>query len=638
MRESIAAHFILPRLAQIALDLGVSALAFYAAYFLRFEGQIPGNYYAQFLSLLPLMLVLRFIWRFPGGLHQQLWRFVSLREAAEIAITLFLGSIAFWLVARYALNTHVPMGVLALDGGINLVGYLALRGIRRLYAERQPAHPVHPKERRQVLLVGAGQAGNLFAKEIQQRQQDLHVIGFVDDDAHKQRSRIQGIEVLGTIAEIPLLAGRHRVDEVILCVPSATQPELRRILGLCHEAKLKVKLLPSIQDLIDGKLELSKIREVEIEDLLGRDPVAFDHKTTSRYLAGRVVMVTGAGGSIGSELCRQIAQLAPQQLVLVGRDEFAIYSIELELKGAFPALNLVAVIADVREETRMSAVFAQHTPHVVFHAAAHKHVPLMEKNPAEAVLNNVLGTQVVARLADRYHAETFVLISTDKAVNPTNVMGASKRVAEMVVQDLAQSSPTRFMSVRFGNVLGSSGSVIPLFKAQIAKGGPVTITHPEIIRYFMTIPEAAQLVLQTGALGTGGEVFVLDMGAPVKIVDLAREMITLSGFEPHVDIKIAFTGLRPGEKLYEELLTAEEGTSATNHKKIFIARSEPIDREQLDRGLASLEAAATSGDDQAIRRGLQALVKTYHYQQAMLEQRIAQRTELHIEPVTERVE
>lgn len=630
MRESIASMFILPRLAQVGLDLSVSAIAFYAAYFLRFEGQIPPNYAAQFMAMLPLMLALRFIWRFPGGLHQQLWRFVSLREAAEIAVTLFLGSIAFWLVARYALGTHVPMGVLALDGGINLVGYLAMRGIRRLYAERQPAHPVHPKERRQVLLVGAGQAGNLFAKEMQQRQQDLHLVGFVDDDAHKQRSRVQGIEVLGTTADIPALAGRHRIDEVILCVPSAGQPELRRILGLCHEARLKVKTLPSIQDLIDGTIELSKIRQVEIEDLLGRVPVAFDRETTSRYLAGRVVMVTGAGGSIGSELCRQIATLGPSQLVLVGRDEFAIYSIELELREAFANMDLIAVIADVREETRMTAVFARFTPDVVFHAAAHKHVPLMEKNPSEAVLNNVLGTRVVARLADHYHAETFVLISTDKAVNPTNVMGASKRVAEMVVQGLAQRSRTRFMSVRFGNVLGSSGSVIPLFKAQIARGGPITITHPDIIRYFMTIPEAAQLVLQAGALGRGGEVFVLDMGDPVKIVDLAREMIRLSGFEPNVDIKITFTGLRPGEKLYEELLTAEEGTSATNHKKIFIARSEAIVPENLEQGIALLQTSATRGDDQAIRRGLQALVKTYQYQsetQRGLERRIEQTTE-----------
>lgn len=616
MRETIASFFILPRLAQVGLDLSVSALAFYIAYFLRFEGQIPGNYYAQFLALLPVMLMLRFIWRFPGGLHQQLWRYVSLREAAEIAITLFLGSIAFWLVARYALGTHVPMGVLALDGGINLAGYLALRGVRRLYAERQTARPEPLVERRHVLLVGAGQAGNLFAKEIQQRAHDMCLLGFVDDDPHKQRSRIQGLEVLGATGDIPALAARHRLDEVILCVPSASQPELRRILGLCHAARLKVKTLPSIQDLIDGTIELSKIRQVEIEDLLGRDPVAFDRETTSRYLAGRVVMVTGAGGSIGSELCRQIAHLGPRQLVLVGRDEFAIYSIELELKGTFPALDLIAVIADVREEARMAAVFAQYMPAVVFHAAAHKHVPLMEKNPAEAVLNNVLGTRVVASLADRCRAEAFVLISTDKAVNPTNVMGASKRVAEMVVQDLARRSPTRFMSVRFGNVLGSSGSVIPLFKAQIAKGGPVTITHPEIIRYFMTIPEAAQLVLQAGALGTGGEVFVLDMGDPVKIVDLAREMITLSGFTPDVDIPITFTGLRPGEKLYEELLTAEEGTSATTHKKIFIARSEAIDPIALEARLQGLDAAARHGGEAAIRESLHALVNTYRQQPA----------------------
>jgi FlaA1/EpsC-like NDP-sugar epimerase len=615
MRQALASFFVPLRMAQVGLDLGVSALAFYAAYLLRFEGHIPAYHYDQFLATLPIMLAVRFIWRFPGGLHQQLWRYVSLREAMEIAVTLFLGSIAFWLLARYAMSAHVPMGVMAIDGGINLAGYLAMRAMRRVLTERQPARPLHPKEKRQIVIVGAGQAGNLVARELLRQQNEMHVVGFVDDDPAKQHSRIQGLDVLGPIAALPRLAGRQRIDEVILCVPSATQPEMRRILDLCHEAKANVKTMPSLHDLINGHVEVTKLRGVDIEDLLGRDPVEFDRASAAGYLGNRMVMVTGAGGSIGSELCRQIAALGPSQLVLVGRGEFSVYTIEMELREAFPNLELVALIADVRDRQRMTSIFQRYTPDAVFHAAAHKHVPLMEKNPTEAVLNNILGTQTIAHLADRFHAETFVLISTDKAVNPTNVMGASKRVAELVVQELAMRSKTRFMSVRFGNVLGSRGSVIPLFKRQIEQGGPITITHPEIIRYFMTIPEAAQLVLQAGALGQGGEVFVLDMGDPVKIVDLARDLIKLSGLQPDVDIEIKFTGLRPGEKLFEELLTAEEGTSATTHKKIFIARPEAIDRERLELGLIMLTTSATNSDEQAIRRGLQALVGTYRYHQ-----------------------
>jgi FlaA1/EpsC-like NDP-sugar epimerase len=620
----MSAFQLSPRLIQIGLDLGVSAIAFYAAYMLRFEAAIPDNYLRQFVTLLPFMLAIRFIWRFPGGLHQQLWRFVSLREVVETTVTLALGSIAFWLLAKLALHMHVPIGVLALDWGINLVGYLGLRAVWRLYAERRARTEVGGQTRKPILLVGAGQAGNIFAKEIQQRHPDLEAIGFVDDDPNKLHSRVQGLEVLGTTQDMPRLIGLHGVAEVILCIPSANQAEVRRILELCHAARVKVKTLPSLKDLIAGNVELSKMREIDIEDLLGREPVAFDRASAAGYLGGRVVMVTGAGGSIGSELCRQIAALGPARLLLVGHDEFAIYSIDMELREHVPGLEALPLIADVRDLKRMRHLFSQYGPDVVFHAAAHKHVPLMEANPSEAILNNAVGTRLVATLADEFGAEAFVLISTDKAVNPTNVMGASKRLAEMTVQEIATRSRTRFMSVRFGNVLGSSGSVIPLFKRQIAQGGPITITHPDIIRYFMTIPEAAQLVLQAGALGQGGEVFVLDMGAPVKIVDLARDLIKLSGLEPEVDIPITFTGLRPGEKLYEELLTAEEGTSATTHKKIFIARPEAIDRERLERGLSALCEVAGREDPDATRRALKELVPTYHVGPTDLTARVGQ--------------
>ncbi|MFP5503129.1 MAG: polysaccharide biosynthesis protein [Candidatus Sericytochromatia bacterium] len=610
MLKSLTPYFTPLRLFQLALDLTISIAAFWAAYTLRFEGQIPAFYLEQFWRLLPFAIALRFLWRFPGGLHEQLWRYVSLRETLHITAAITAGSLALLFVSLFASPLRIPMGVLALDWCLNLIGYIGLRAFKRVYSERQPKSEPTGKERR-VLLVGAGQAGNIFAKEIQQRQGDMRVVGFVDDDPYKQHSRIQGVPVLGVTARIPSIVAIQQIDEVIFCIPSASRADMRRIIDLCHEAKVPVKTLPSLKDIISGSVELGNIREVQIEDLLGRDPVAFDRETTSSYISGRVVMVTGAGGSIGSELCRQLATLAPSRLLLVGRGEYSIYTIEMELREKFPTLELVPLIADVRDLNRMTRLYERYAPEVIFHAAAHKHVPLMEKNPSEAILNNVFGTRNVAMLADRFNAETFVLVSTDKAVNPTNVMGASKRTAELVVQELGARSKTRFMSVRFGNVLGSSGSVIPLFKRQIAQGGPITITHPEIIRYFMTIPEAAQLVLQAGALGQGGEVFVLDMGDPVKIVDLARDLIKLSGLEPEIDVKIKFTGLRPGEKLYEELLTAEEGTAATTHKKIFIARPEAVDREKLELGLTLLQTAATEGDELAIRRGLKNLVTTY---------------------------
>lgn len=618
MPPFLSTYFSAPRLVQVALDLTVSGLAFLGAYLVRFEGHVPAEYWHQFLALLPFILALRFIWRFPGGLHQQLWRFVSLREVVETTITLALGSIAFWTLAKFAFHIHVPWGVLTLDWGINLVGYLGLRAAKRLYSERESLSRQEGNIQKPVLLVGAGQAGNIFAKEIQLRHPELHAVGFVDDDPAKTHSRVQGVEVLGRTDDIPALVESHRIHEVILCIPTATQADIRRILDLCHAARVKVKTLPSLKDIISGTVEISKIREIDIEDLLGRAPVDLGADSAVDYLQHRVVMVTGAGGSIGSELCRQIASLGPKQLLLVGRGEFSIYTIEMELRERFPELNMTALIADVRDPQRMRYLFAQFQPEVIFHAAAHKHVPLMERNPSEAVLNNIIGTRAVAMLASEFEAESFVLISTDKAVNPTNVMGASKRVAEMVVQELATRSRTRFMSVRFGNVLGSRGSVIPLFKRQIERGGPITITHPDIIRYFMTIPEAAQLVLQAGSLGRGGEVFVLDMGDPVKIVDLARDLIKLSGLQPDVDIKIEFTGLRPGEKLYEELLTDEEGITATTHKKIFIGRPEAIDQTGLEEGLMSLQLAAAAGDAIDIRSGLKRLVPTYTSQDQLV--------------------
>jgi FlaA1/EpsC-like NDP-sugar epimerase len=402
------------------------------------------------------------------------------------------------------------------------------------------------------------------------------------------------------------------IDEVLLCVPSASRAEMRAILAVCREARVTPKTLPAVHELITGTVELKALRSVEIEDLLRREPVELDHALAGRYISGRTVLVTGGGGSIGAELCRQLARLGPARLLVLGKGEHSVYLVDQELRQRCPGLEVVPLVGDVRDAVAMRQLFEQHRPEVVFHAAAHKHVPLMERQPAEAVRNNVVGTRTVAELAHAHHVETFVLISTDKAVNPTNVMGATKRVAELIVSELASRSQTRFMAVRFGNVLDSRGSVIPLFKQQIAAGGPVTVTHPDITRFFMTIPEASQLVIQAGALGQGGEVFVLDMGEPVRIADLARDLIRLSGLEPDVDVKLRFTGLRPGEKLYEELLTAEEGVQATRHEKIHVARPEVHAREALEAGLAGLLAAADSGDARRVREALKALVATYH--------------------------
>jgi FlaA1/EpsC-like NDP-sugar epimerase len=604
----LATSLTLPRLLQAALDLSMAALAWYGAYLVRFDGLIPPGYRTQMAGLLPLVLGLWLVARLPFGVHHQLWRFVSLREARDIVIATSAVTATLFMLGHATLATRIPWGILALNWGMCLIGAIGLRAIRRTVAEWQP----RPAGKvRRVLLIGAGEAGRTIAREVGLQRQ-LEAVGFLDDDPRKHGSRLQGIPILGPVRALPGLAASLGIDEVLLCVPSASRAQMRAILAVCREARLTPKTLPAVHALITGTVELKALRSVEIEDLLRREPVQLDHALAGRYVSGRTVLVTGGGGSIGSELCRQLARLGPARLLVLGKGEHSIYLVDQELRQRFPDLELVPLVGDVRDESAMRQLFERHRPEVVFHAAAHKHVPLMERQPAEAVRNNVGGTRTVAELAHAHHVETFVLISTDKAVNPTNVMGATKRVSELIVSELASRSQTRFMAVRFGNVLDSRGSVIPLFKQQIAAGGPVTVTHPDITRFFMTIPEASQLVIQAGALGQGGEVFVLDMGEPVRIADLARDLIRLSGLEPDVDVKLRYTGLRPGEKLYEELLTAEEGVQATRHEKIHVARPEVLSREALEAGLARLMAAASSGDPRPVRDALRSLVTTYH--------------------------
>ncbi|BDB11810.1 polysaccharide biosynthesis protein [Thermus thermophilus] len=484
-------------------------------------------------------------------------------------------------------------------------------GVRLYWEEKKGRGKGGTKKR--VLVVGAGEAGTMVVREmLRHPEAGLYPVGFLDDDPNKRGQTIAGVRVVGALDDLPRAVRALEVDEVLVAIPSAPGSVVRKVVELARAVGVSYRILPGIHEILSGRVGLSQIREVRVEDLLRREPVRLNLEEIAGYLEGRVVLVTGAGGSIGSELVRQVARFHPEQVVLLGRGENSLFSLEKELEAQWPELRYKVVVADVRDQDRLRRVFQAYRPQVVFHAAAHKHVPLMEVQPDEAILNNVGGTHNVVKLCLEFGVERLVNISTDKAVNPTSVMGASKRVAEQVVAwGASRAAPGQvFVSVRFGNVLGSRGSVVPLFLEQIKRGGPVTVTHPEMRRYFMTIPEAAQLVLQAGGMGENGRVYVLDMGEPVRILDLAKDLIRLAGFEPYRDIDIVFTGVRPGEKLFEELLTAEEGTEASYHEKIWVAKPSALPRE-FPRLLEELDLAARRGDERRIRELLRQLIPTY---------------------------
>jgi len=465
---------------------------------------------------------------------------------------------------------------------------------------------------KRFLIVGAGDAGEALLREIMRmRFEQYDVVGFIDDDLAKQGFNIHGISVLGTVEQLAQICQKEKIDEIAIAMPSATHKELRRVVQICQGTKIRFRTVPSITDIASGRFKVSEIRDVDIDDLLGRDVVQLELDMIERFLKDKVILVTGAGGSIGSEMCRQVCNFGPKQLLLIEQAENPLFYIERELRDSFPDVATEALVCNITNRARVEQVFEKYRPEVVIHAAAHKHVPLMETNPGEAVKNNIVGTRNVADAADAYGAGDFVMISTDKAVNPTSIMGSSKRVAEMYIQDLNNTSKTHFVTVRFGNVLGSEGSVVPIFNKQIAAGGPVTITHPEMKRYFMTIPEASQLVLQAATMGQGGEIFVLDMGEPVRIVDLAKELITLSGFRPGEDIEMVFTGLRPGEKLFEELSIAGEDMLATRHPKIAAWKNIPKDRQTLRAEIDKLIAIADSQDYDKIVESIKQLIPEY---------------------------
>jgi FlaA1/EpsC-like NDP-sugar epimerase len=507
----------------------------------------------------------------------------------------------------------IPLGVLAMNFVLAFLALVGIRALRRMQGEASDRkRQVIGDEHYRVLLVGAGEAGVLVAREIARRPDlALQAVGFLDDDPLKIGTSIGGLPVLGSTSDLAAVAERKHIQRVLITIASISGDKIRRITEACRDARLETKIIPGVYEIVGDKVNLSRIREVAIEDLLGREPVNLDEEVVGASIRGRVVFITGAGGSIGSELCRQVCRFGPARLVLVERFENALFEIHRELVHAYPGVLIEPAIADVCDENRMAQLFDSIKPELVFHAAAHKHVPMMEWNPGEAVKNNIGGTRNLANLAVRYGVHRFVLVSTDKAVNPTSVMGATKRVSEIYLQALSRISSTRFVTVRFGNVLGSAGSVIPIFREQIAKGGPITVTHPEMRRYFMTIPEASQLVLQAGSMGEGGEIFILDMGEPVKIVDLARDLITLSGLRPDDDIEIRFSGVRAGEKLFEELSTDAEHADKTKHPKVFIGRIKPHEWNEVEAGVDELLAAARTTAMDKVRALLGELVPEY---------------------------
>lgn len=585
-------------------------LALYVRYDFRFS-KMDMQYVSAELKYLPVNLVLTIILFVLFRLYRSVWSFASSTELLNV-ISACTASIVLQGIILAVVKVHMPISYYLIKYFLLILGVGALRftyRILRMFQERRPAFK--EDARRNTMVVGAGEAGAMVIKEFQNsRYLDQKVCCVVDDNEAKQGKYLRGVKIMGTRNDIGFLAREMNVDEIIVALPSVPQPEVREILQICQETGCKLKVLPGIYQMINGEVSVSRLRKVEIEDLLGRAPIKLQVESVMGYVAGKTILVTGGGGSIGSELCRQIAAHNPKRLIIVDIYENNAYDIQQELKRKFPKLDLVVLIASVRNVHRINSIFETYRPEIVYHAAAHKHVPLMEDSPNEAIKNNVFGTYTTAQAADRYGVLRFVLISTDKAVNPTNIMGASKRICEMIIQMMNHRSKTDFVAVRFGNVLGSNGSVIPLFKKQIEQGGPVTVTHPDIIRYFMTIPEAVSLVLQAGALAKGGEIFVLDMGEPVKIMDLAENLIRLSGYKPFEDIQIEFTGLRPGEKLYEELLMSEEGLKETENELIHIGKPIEFDEEKFLQELEELKEMAEEDSD-GIRRKVQGIVPTY---------------------------
>jgi FlaA1/EpsC-like NDP-sugar epimerase len=601
--------------ALILIDIFMIMFSMFMGLFVRFElsfAQIPIKYMTAIWKYAPIHVVCTLLIFAVFRLYGSLWKFASATELINIIGACFTSGVIEYAGMKM-LKVDVPRSYHLIYMTVLAISVAAIRfsyRILRIFQEKRLE--LKNEKVNRVMLIGAGDAGALISKELQNSRflSNSKIVCIIDDDYKKVGKYFRGVQITGGRSSILDGVAKYKVDEIIIAMPSASNKKVKEILDICKETGCKLRILPGMYQLINGEVNVSKLREVQIEDLLGRDPISVDLNNILEYVSDKVVVVTGGGGSIGSELCRQIAAKGPRQLILIDIYENNAYDVQQELKHKFPNLNLIVLIASVRNKHRLYSIFKKYNPDIVYHAAAHKHVPLMEDSPNEAIKNNVFGTLKTVMAADKYGVEKFVLISTDKAVNPTNIMGASKRICEMIIQMFAHSSKTEFVAVRFGNVLGSNGSVIPLFKKQIAEGGPVTVTHPDIIRYFMTIPEAVSLVLQAGAYAKGGEIFILDMGEPVKIVELAKNLIKLSGYRPDEDIKIVFTGLRPGEKLYEELLMDDEGLQETPNKLIHIGKPIDFDEELFVKQLEDLEKECLNDSDE-IKKYVQNIVSTY---------------------------
>jgi FlaA1/EpsC-like NDP-sugar epimerase len=613
----------------LGIDVILLCISWFGSYLIRFDFDIPEKFIDEMFTILPAAVLIKLVCFYLFGVYRGMWRFTSVRDLLDIikAVSLSTLLIVVWIVLIYRYK-NVPRSIVFIDWCFNIILISGVRlAIRLFFQKFVPTSPIQslepldgagekhiPALNRRLLIIGAGNCGEKILREIQDNPQLRYtVVGFLDDNPNKIGRRIHGIPVRGIIGDVSYLAGKTDADELLIAIPSADTAEMRRIVSLCKQSGVRYKTVPGYGELIGGRVTMKAVREVAYRDLIGRETVKLDQKLIEGCIKGQRVLVTGAGGSIGSELCRQICRFDPERIILFERAESPLYEIDLELRNSCGHLDILPVLGDIQDVASLRQTFQTYRPQIAFHAAAYKHVPMMELQPWKAIENNVIGTQNMVDVANAFGLERFVLVSTDKAVRPANVMGASKRVAEMITlnRNYCASSDTRFMAVRFGNVVGSVGSVIPLFKKQIEAGGPVTVTHPEITRYFMTIREASQLILQAGAMGQGGEIFILDMGTPVKIVDMARDLIRLSGFEPDVDIQIEFIGLRPGEKLYEELITEGENIMETQHPKILELKGGECDLNLLNGQIRELAALSKPQEPERIRSKLQEIVSDY---------------------------
>ncbi len=613
----------------ITADIALVLLSLYLSYQIRFDFKVPALFQERLVWMIPMVILIKILTFGYFDLYRGMWRYTSLNDLINIIKAALISSFILGVWVFYKTQfISVPRSVFLIDLSLTLLFVSGLRILTRISFEQLSEYAglkefflsfVQLFKRdvtsaKKLLIIGAGNCGDKIYREIHDNSSIKYkVVGFLDDDPSKIGRKLHGILVIDGIENLESVVKGYKVDEIIIAIPSADASRMRHIVELCKESRVTFKTVPGMGELINGKVTVNAIREVEYRDLLGRKPVDLDIERIGGYLKERTVFVTGAGGSIGSGLCNQILRYSPGRIILFERAESPLYEIDLDLKRVFPDMGIVPFLGDITDRHELERAFEQFHPDIVFHAAAYKHVPMLEHYPWKAVENNIQGTENLVKIADRFECERFVFVSTDKAVNPVNVMGTSKRVSEIIVQsrNVIENSKTTFITVRFGNVIGSVGSVIPLFKKQIKEGGPVTVTHPDIIRYFMLIPEACQLILQAGSMGRGGEIFVLEMGDPVNIDSMARDLIKFSGFEPDVDIKIEYTGLRPGEKLYEELMTADENVVPTDHDKIMVLNSEKYDMESFNTVFKNLVKAAKDRDETKIKSCLVEIVPEY---------------------------